>query len=408
MEEKNHSKLIWGLVLMVVTIILCFVFVVIYFFYISPNNIPVKLGLWPYVSQKDVGKMYQDATVEIDFTTHENFDEGVQCSVVGVNVREDGYVIAPYSQFRSWDGGKITIYTNSGKVYAGALLFVEQNYNLAVFKCESSNNDKKEKISIPFVNLTSSFVLPEQTKVLAVSSPMASKDVWTGKVVSEELMSVYKQKDIESFLAVDFVIEDCQTVALEEQESPFTGGAIFNEYGSLLGFSFEETLQDEDYGKLYVVMPTKTAKYFIDDIVKSYRQEQTFTSQLVQNLVGFDYTEIDCHINTSSETEQGGRMDYFFFRGQWELYDDNIFAFHDKTFEIAGKGFYVFKEFKYGGVVIPNGSVILYVRSNSRESQVNYKLDIFDFLYKLKQGDKVELTYVSMNDLARKTVTLTV
>ena len=90
-EKKSNWKVFWYVILAFIAVVLCYLFVVIYFFYISPNNISLKLGFWPFLSDQTVGEMYLDATVELNFKANEEFDV-LDKSVVGVNIREDGYI----------------------------------------------------------------------------------------------------------------------------------------------------------------------------------------------------------------------------------------------------------------------------------------------------------------------------
>ena len=235
MEEKEkHSnlKVIWYVLFAIITVILVYLFVVVYFFYISPYNISVKTAIWPFLSDQAIGEMYLDSTVEINFkVANEVTFEDEEKSVVGVNVRQDGYIIAPYNEFRSCtDETEITILANSGKVYNGKFLYGDLNYNIAILKCENVTADEGE-IKIPFVSISnavsSSWFM--ETDVLAITSPMESKTVWNGTVSDTNIYSVYKEISIENKHAVDFVMEDCYLVDIESVgDESFEDGAIFD------------------------------------------------------------------------------------------------------------------------------------------------------------------------------------
>ena len=103
--KKNSAKTLWYILFAVIAVALCYLFVVVYFFYISPYSISSKTTVWPFLSDMAVGELCLDATVEIDFTVVEedNFNEKVEHKIVGVNVRKDGFVVAPYSDLRKAD-----------------------------------------------------------------------------------------------------------------------------------------------------------------------------------------------------------------------------------------------------------------------------------------------------------------
>ena len=85
--KKSNKIFLWGTILAITSLLLCYVFVVLYFFYISPNNISIKFSLWPFLDDKTIAQMYLDATVDIEVSGEESF--------VGVNVKENGVIVAP-------------------------------------------------------------------------------------------------------------------------------------------------------------------------------------------------------------------------------------------------------------------------------------------------------------------------
>ena len=408
MEEKEkHSnlKVIWYVLFAIITVILVYLFVVVYFFYISPYNISVKTAIWPFLSDQAIGEMYLDSTVEINFkVANEVTFEDEEKSVVGVNVRQDGYIIAPYNEFRSCtDETEITILANSGKVYNGKFLYGDLNYNIAILKCENVTADEGE-IKIPFVSISnavsSSWFM--ETDVLAITSPMESKTVWNGTVSDTNIYSVYKEISIENKYAVDFVMEDCYLVDIESVgDESFEDGAIFDKSGGILGLSFEKT----DDGA-YVIMPIDSAKLFLDDVVRAYKNQQKYENTLVKSLVGFDRLELQCFYEVSNKNY--GEEEFFYFNNTWQVYTDDIVINFASS---ASSGYYVFEDWIYNGTkILDSNNVISYIRCNNRSYSATQRTSLFEGFYNANAGDTITVYYWDMDSLggATQSVTFTV
>lgn len=403
-EEGKHSnlKVIWYVLFAIITVILVYLFVVVYFFYISPYNISVKTAIWPFLSDQTIGEMYLDSTVEINFTVANDVTfEDEEKSVVGVNVRQDGYVIAPYNEFRSCtDETEITILANSGKVYNGKLLFGDINYNIAIIKCENVTADEGE-VKIPFVSISnavsSSWFM--ETDVLAITSPMESKTVWNGTISDTNVYSVYKEIQIENKYAIDFVMEDCYLVDIKSVgEESFEDGAIFDKSGGILGLSFEKT--DDGH---YVIMPINSAKLFLNDVVREYKNQQKYENDLVDSLVGFDQLELQCFFIASNKNY--GKEEFFYFNNTWQVYTDDIAV---KFATSASAGYYVFEDWIYNGnKILSANNVISYIRCNNRIYDASQRTTLFEGLYNADAGDKITVYYWDMNSLGGTTQSVT-
>lgn len=387
-KEGSKSKILWSILFGFVTIILCYLFVVVYFFYVSPYNISLKVSLWPFLSDQAIGEMYLDATMEINFTVTDKITfEETEKSVVGVNIRQDGYIIAPYNEFRYCDEDtQITILANSGKVYNGKLLYGDMNYDLAVLKCENVLGEEKE-IKIPYVSISHSSLY---SSVLAIGSPMKTKTVWTGAVTNLRLTDVYTTTEIEGKNAVDFVIEDCYTVELKESSQSFGGGAIFNDEGGLLGLSFEDTLDDGSH----IIIPIDDVNLFLEDVVKSYKNQVQYKNDIVESVVGFDKTEIVCHSNVANENV--GQEEYFYFNDAWQTFSDEIIAFYSGSTD----GYYLFEDWVYDGrTVLGAGKVVASIKINYSTHSASTKTDFVESLYKINKKDKVVVYYYELDSL---------
>lgn len=384
-EKKSNIKFLWYVLFAFITVLLCYMFIVVYFYFISPYNISLKLGLWPFVSDQTVGEMYLDATVEIDFKIKNPVDfEEEEKKVVGVNIRADGYVVAPFNEFRGCDETTdIKILTNYGKIYGGKILYSEENFNLTVLKCESLAGN--EKIKIPFVRLSSSLnSIDKNTEIVAVSSPLQSKSIWSGAILGNSHVNVYKEILMDSNYVVDFFVENCCKVAINTSDETFAGGAVFDKTGGFLGLSIGGPLEEDGNN---IVMPVGGAKLFINNVVKNYKNDTIYTHELVDNLVGFDRNELNCFITVS---EQNLNKAIFYFENSWHTFSNDIINYSTS----AVLGVYLFEDFSYNESKLLNAnSVIVSVKLNNKTYQIETKTDLLNVLYKMKKGDNVTAFY---------------
>lgn len=399
-KKNNNSKVVWYVLFAVVAVILGYMFTVVYFFYISPYNISTKTAIWPFLSNQQVGEFYLDATVEINFSVeNENF-EIEDKSVVGVNVREDGFIIAPYSDFpvNQATMSDIEIKANNGKVFKGIFLYGDRNYNLAILKCENLN-DTTQAIRLPYVSVpSSSNSVYYRNEVLAISSPLQDKTIWEGRILSTDAAPITYLTERNGKAAVEMVIEDCYVVELESESGAiFEGGAVFNTSGRILGLSFGGQLSSDD-GTLencFLVMPIDKINLFLNDVIVSYKNEKTYTNDLVKGLKGFDRTELQFFLSTSSENL--GEEDYFWFDGEWCLYSDQIrISYAESTIE----GYYVFKDWVYKeNTILKADNVISLITCNGKSYSAKTKTSLMKAFYDADAGDEITIYYYDVNSL---------
>lgn len=405
MDEKktNNSKVLWYILFAFVTVVMCYLFVVVYFYFISPYNISLKLAFWPFVPEQNIGEMYLDATVDVTFSGTDIYTlDEVDKDVVGINVRVDGYIIAPYDEFKSCaDLSQIKIRTNDGVIYNGKLLFSDTNFNLAILKCENvGENDTK--IRIPYVNvLDVSNVIYADTEVLAVSSPLETKNVWEGAIVDPEVSDVFKTIEVSNTLAVDFVIENCYSVQLESSEVAFSGGAVFDKSGNILGLSYKETLSDGSH----VIMPIDGANLFLNEVIASYKKEEEYKNALVKSFVGFDQIELECFQYVSSENVNESAKNTFYFDNAFPGYTDNIIRFGNSQMS----AYYLFKDFVWKGeTILEKDNVINALKVGGRIYEIENKIDLLEVLYRTREGAKLTIYYHDIDALGSNLLSVSV
>ena len=396
-KKNSNSKVIWYVLFAIVTVILCYLFIVVYFYYISPNNISAKLIVWPFSSNQQIGQMYLDATVEIDFkVTNEATFEEEEKQVVGINVREDGYVVAPYNDFRSCTPEtEFQVYTNSGRVYGGKLLYCNDDFSLAIIKLENVL-ENEGKIKLPYVSIASSSsrILYSQS-VLAISSPKDDgKHIWQAMPLGEDTVFVAPQIVVDNRHAVDYVLEDCCEIELENSAyDSFESGVLLNNSGDLLGFAFNGLGDDNAFH--YFSLPADKIKLILSDVVDAYQNGQTYQNDLADGLVGFDHVELESFIRAS--TENSGQEVNFWFENAWRIYTDEM----TKVYYLnTTPSFYVLEDWNYNGETILNaGDCIFSVSSKGKTYIGDKRVNIMQAFYGLDKGDTVTVYYQNVNNL---------
>ncbi|MBE7075669.1 MAG: hypothetical protein E7375_01185 [Clostridiales bacterium] len=391
MDKKSSKKLVWYILFAIITVVMCYLLVVVYFHIVSPNNITTKLAIWPFNSTQKIGEMYLDAVVEIDFTIEDDETlESEEKKVVGVNIRQDGYIIAPYNEFVDCDETtEYKILTNAGGVYNGAYLYGDKHYNVCVLKVENIASD--QKIKIPFVSITSvSQGLFSNKQILAISSPIQTKNVWTGTIVDFELSNIYRETTRDGKNVVDFVLEDCYSVGLKD--GSFTGGAIFDKKGGFLGLSYEDTLEDGSY----IIMPVGGVKNFLEKVIDSYEKNQKYDNKLIKSFIGFDQIELSCFKDAAETNENQTDKECFYFNGEFQIFTDELITYLNSDIT----GYYLFEALIHNDKTIIDANKVIYAIShNSKTYLIDTKIELFDLLYDVESGDNLTLFFYDVDKL---------
>ena len=393
-NKKSNSKTLWYILFAFVTVIMCYLFIVVYFYFISPYNISLKLAFWPFVPEHKIGEMYLDATVDVSFSGRDIYTlEEVDKSIVGVNVRENGFIVTPYDEIKACeDISQIKIKTNDGSVYDGKLLFADVDFNLAILKCEVVGEGGDE-IHIPFVNVIDvSNVIYEGAEVIAVSSPIHEKNIWDGKIDTPDVSDVFKTIEVSNTLAVDFVIENCYSVQLVESGTEFSGGAVFDKAGNILGLSYKEKLDDGSH----VIMPLDGVNLFLNQVISSYEKQETYKNDLVDAFVGFDQIELDCFQYVSRLNSNESAQKTFYFDNSFPGYSDDIIRFESSELP----SYFLFKDFVWKEqIVLGKNEVVSALKIGGRTYKIETKVDLLEILYKANKNEKMTIYYYDVDQI---------
>ncbi len=378
MKKNSNSKIIWITIFVFLAIVLCYMFVVLYFFYISPYNISLKISLWPFMSTNSIGELYQDATVEINYSYFDEDFESVEVSVVGVNVQQDGYIIAPYDQMKYAQDSEITINTNSGTVYDGEILFSSDVFNLCIIKC--STVVEGGTVKIPYVNFSASSI----SDVVAVTYDNST--VWSAEVSA--IVDYVNEIEVSGRYAIDLIVEDCYGMVITDES--FNGDVVFDKKGNFLGFAYRvNTTSAYNYN----VIPVDFLQLVFDDVVACYEAGESYVFAFADSFVGLDWTELYYHYSVANDEFNEGSGDnvVFYFpdsaraENGWIEWDEDIIMFYNSQID----GFFLLDDFEYDGKTISKNSLIISLEVNGYAYRITSTADFYWLLYQLDSGDVV-------------------
>jgi S1-C subfamily serine protease len=332
--------------------------------------------------------MYLDATVEISYKTMD--DETLtetEITTTGVNVHKNGYILVPYNKIKDYDESyALNVSSNSGEVFNGKIVFKDRNYNLAIIKCEKTTGGT---IKMAYVNISNvSSDISSGTKILAISSPLKTKNVWTGTISDDEAKPVGKEITIDDKYAIDYVVEGCYCFKLDASTTTYSGGAVFNKSGKLLGISAENTVQNGSY----IFYPVDCLKDVLPKVVKACESGSVYENRFASSLVGFDKTEF-AYIKDIAE--ESGYWDKFYLNGEWREFSANI-NFYSTTSDL---GYYLVEDMVFDEeTTLYANSLIDKVVYKSNTYNIESKLDLLELFYKFSYGESVTLHYYEITE----------
>lgn len=390
MDKKGNTKLIWYILFAFITIIMCYLFSVVYFFFISPYNVSLKTNIWPFLSDEQIGNFYSDAIVDINFNVEDDeyFGE-VEVSTVGVNVRQDGYIIARYDYFYEIsEQTEIKVFAKSGQIYQAKVLYCDKNNNLVVLKCQSD-----DEIKIPYVKIAE-LADDSSLDLELIGINEQDKKVATGTLTDCDLADSITSVS-EGVYKVDHVAENCFSAELS---SNFKNGLVFDKKGNFMGFSLNQSSSQ------FSVMPVAGVKDYLSEIILCYENEETYTNELVDSFVGFDSYEVHFFMD---ESEKNTDKTTFYFNGQNNSYTDDIKYFGGPN----QTGYYLFADLIYKQqTVLSAENVITSIYLNKTSYEIDSRSDLTSILYKACEGDVMTIYYHKIDSLGIevKSVTLEV
>ena len=363
MAENNGAKRIFVIIGMVLlSIVLCYFSVALYFYFVTPNDITSKLSTWNLMGDNEIGEMYLDATYEVSYGD-EDF--------VGVNVDKNGYVLTCNHNFESYNDEKITLYHNSGGMYSGEIVFSNDVLNLTILKI-SDYFDESKNLNLPYVktgDLRSSIFGREY---LAIGSPFEEGNITN--VSGVDYSSGYVTTLYDEFEVVDFICLDSISFTVKNYEST-SQGALFDKTGKLVGLTYayalnEDSVADADY---YAV---STAE--VSSIVKKVKNGEN----LDIDIAGFDMQELSIYMLYELN-------DQIFYDGSWMTLDDGIMNYY-----LGHEGIYLTEDFVLNDSVLSKNNLITSISYNGYSQSVVTRYELYNTLYSLAEGTTFTLTSI--------------
>ena len=391
--DNGKKKLLWTILFSLIAVIFCYLFIVVFFFFISPYNISLRLAFWPFSTTAQTGEMYNEAIVDVSFRFQNDEFEDKEISVTGVNVRKDGYIVLPYSEIWECDDfSQIKVLTNSGKIYAGEFLYGNSVYNFAVIKCKNIDSGNK-KIKIPFVKIANPEDYENYDDVIVTAGSLRenSTSIWSGEVTESGYTYLVKKKTNENEDYFSYSIEDGFAIKLDYGSYSFSGGAVFDKSANFLGFSYADTLEVTSLQPSeYFIQPAKPVNYFLDKVISAYKAGETYSNIIAEKFVGVDGLEANKICELKKEEN-----DYVYYLEDWHELKDSF-----GVFSAAQNGFYLFERFENDGEIIEADSVISFIKVDDVRIDVQTKNAFFDALYSAKKGSRIQVYYKTFNGIS--------
>lgn len=366
MEKKGGVwKILLIIGIVIFALLLCYFSVVLYFYLTKTNDISSKLSLFNLFSDEQVGEMYQKASYEI-----KNGD-----TYYGVNVNEKGYLLTIAHNVD--EDEDFLAYSKNGAVFNGELVFLDDNYNLAVIKLYDLQ-DSEKSLSLPYVRLGGLSFLNSSYISLGKT---ADEEISTAKNVdyTYQAISLTTQHD-----GIDVVDSIYTNAIMFESENNSYG--LFDKRGNLVGLTY--AYADTSKGREYFAIPVDLFDNTLNKIVSL--NGERLENSLVDNLHGYDMFEFEQYL--SYPISVSSSVNQIFYDGVWQVVDENVYSYYASGFD----GFYLTNDFFYGETLISEGSMIQSVTYQNISYQITVRLDLVDLLYQANAGDSLTISYQNM------------
>ena len=371
MAENNGAKRVFFIIGMVLlSIVLCYFSIVLYFYFARPYDITGKLSVWNLMNDNEIGEMYLEATYDIRYE-EEDF--------VGVNIDKSGYVLTCEYNFENYNDEEILLYHNSGAVYRGELVFSNEVLNLSILKI-SDYFDENIVLSLPYVKtggLSSSIFGGDY---LAIGSPFEDGNITSASNVQDSIgyvTTIYDGYEVVDFICLDSV---SYTVANYENTSQ---GALFDRSGRLVGLTYAYAINEDNISSAdYYAVSTSSANIILEKLKSG--------ENLDIEITGFDMREL--YIYQLFEVNEN----QIYFNGSLLTLDNALINYYN-----SGDGVYLTEAFSLNSVTLEENNLITSVSYNGYSQSVTTLNELYTTLYSLDEGTTFTLTSI---DLSTNTV----
>lgn len=401
---STNMKVFWIIFSIILSLAVIYMFVVIYFYYISPNNISLKLKIWPFNSDDAIAEMYVDTTVKLEFETQNpETNEVSTVSIVGVNIKENGVIVTLYDQLRYIkQDSPITVTTSNG-IFAGDFVYGDMNYNLALIKCKNKEG-KSGSIKIPYVEIAQESDMQHCDNLFVISAPDESKKVRKGSLVNNTKAVVPKYTSFSNVSkVVDYVMKDCYLFNVENAID-FTRGVVYNKSGNVFGLSagyVEEASSSKPTTliRYQIYSPVYNVNHFYDKAMSAYQKdkENLYQNSVLQEMKVVDLNDMTWHKEASEEISGNENGFYFSETREWKEYTSKLEQFIDNRVDSV----FLVDDFMHNDeTVLEAGNNIVSIKIGAATYKTTDKLALANVLYATKDGQKIILNYTTVDDTA--------
>ncbi len=378
MVKKNGVWKVFSILgILLLVVLLCYFSVAMYFYFGKPNDIHSKLQVWNLMSNESVGEMYLEASFDIKELEKE-IDESTS-GIYGINVNEKGYVLTLADKVD--EDKNYVLYSKSGNIYSGKVVFSESNFNLAIIKIN-------EDVSLPYVNIGSTNQDSFNSTYIMVGSPLDEQNISkaTKVKINEYAEGIYNTVDgleVTGYVSENSVYFNCSNL------TNFSQGALLDKKGNLIGLVVKNySLLDDSSSTCYAI-GVEFVDMVLDKIISL--NGEMFESEFANCVNGFDMYELtyllECALDKSANVKT------VYFKDTWVTLSKSIENFYND----GNNGYYLMSDLSYKNSVIKANSVITSVSLNGRSYYIYAREDLFSIIYSLNTGDKITLTYTNLD-----------
>ena len=388
MAKRNGVWKVFSIIgILLIAVLLCYFSVALYFYFGKPNDISSKLKVWNLMSDQSLGEIYLDASYRI---------AGDDITLYGVNIDEEGYVITLASQIDVEDN--YILYSYSGKIYGGRVVFCDTYFNLAVIKMYDLKEEIKE-LSLPYVQIGDiySSALSFNSTFVVTGDPLEENNILTVNEISIYPYIDYVTREVDGKTIVDFVNTSAYYYNVADY-SNYSQGGIFNRKGELLGLIYNYNVMSSNTNNANVmVLDVSIIDYIIDDIKNS----DNYSNALIENFNGFDMYELNCYLNCALD-------DYspycIYYNGSWVEVPEVVVD----LYQTGVDGIYLMEDFVYNNTTISSGNFITSVNYNLMSYNIYTKMDLFYLFYFAESGETITITSQNLDtqEITRTRITV--
>lgn len=368
MKRNGVWKIFTIIGALLISILLCYFSIALYFYLSSSNDIAKKLKVWNLMSDQSLGEMYLDASFRV--SNGEN-------SFYGVNIDESGYVLTLANEID--ENETYSLYQKNGKIFEGEVVFIEESFNLAVLKLYDLNG---EKINLPFVKI-GSLTSSDTSTLVSVGDPLEKNNIISINTLIPSIYTDELTKFVDGKEIVQYVNKTPYYYRVKNYEN-YSQGGVFNNKGELLGLCYKQEQNNllQTIANCYLV-DVSYIEFVLEDI-----KEENVNTTLSSALCGFDMFELQSYLIYPLSSSSNA----IFFNDKWIEVSDEMLTFYYSSVD----GVFLVEDFSYNDVTIPKNSFIINVSTSLFTFDIYTTEDLISIFYLVDKGENLTISYQNL------------